>query len=110
MRVSKLGEMTRGWFVGGFTPAAFSTDVCEVAVKYYRAAEKEPLHTHQVATEITLILYGSVRMAGSEWGEGDIVVLEPEEIADFEAITDCATVVVKVPGARDDKRLVRTTR
>lgn len=106
MKVSKLGEMTRGWFVGQFAPTAFSTEACEVAVKYYKAAEKEALHKHQVATEITLILYGSVRMAGSEWGEGDIVVLAPEEITDFEAMTDCATVVVKVPGARNDKYLI----
>jgi len=41
-----------------------------------------------------------------EWGEGDIVVLAPGEIIDFEAMMDCATVVVKVPGARDDKYLI----
>lgn len=106
MRAAKLGEMTRGWFVGEFAPTAFSTDACEVAVRHYKAADKEPLHKHQVATEITLILYGSVRMVGREWSEGDIVVLAPGEITDFEAMTDCATVVVKVPGARDDKYLI----
>jgi len=95
--------MTRGWFVGSFTPTAYATDACEVGVKYYTAAEKESLHRHLIATEITLVLYGRVRMLGSEWGVGDIVVLAPGEISDFEALTDCATVVVKVPGALNDK-------
>ena len=106
MKSLKLESMTRGWFVGGFTPTAYVTDTCEVAVKYYRANEKESLHRHLIATEITLILYGRVRMADSEWGEGDIVVLAPGEVTDFEAITDCATVVVKVPCAPHDKYLV----
>ena len=108
MRTARFDEMTRGWFVGGFSPAALVTEACEVAVKHYKAAEKEALHTHRVATEVTLILHGSVRMAGREWHEGDIVVLEAGEITDFEAITACTTVVVKVPGARDDKYLVST--
>jgi anti-sigma factor ChrR (cupin superfamily) len=106
VRVAKLDEMTRGWFVGGFIPTVLSTEACEVAVKYYKAAEKEPMHKHQVATEVTLVLHGRVRMGGGEWSGGDIVVLAPGEITDFEAITDCATVVVKVPGARDDKYLI----
>ena len=106
MRVAKLNEMTGGWFVGGFAPTAFSTETCEVAIKHYKAADKEPLHKHQIATEITLILHGRVRMGGGEWGEGDIVVLAPGEITDFEALTDSVTVVVKVPGALNDKHLV----
>lgn len=106
MRIAKLDEMIKGWFVGRFEPAAYSTEACEVGVKYYSASDKEPMHLHRVATEITLILFGRVRIMDREWREGDIVVLSPEEATDFEAITDCATVVVKVPGALNDKYLV----
>lgn len=106
MNNAKLDEMIRGWFVGNFTPTAYSTDACEVGVKCYKASQKEASHKHLVATEITLILSGRIRMVGREWAEGDIVVLAPGEITDFEALTDCATVVVKVPGALDDKYLV----
>lgn len=100
-----LDNMTKGWFVGGFTPAAHSTDACEVAVKHYRAGDKEALHHHKVATEITVVMSGRVRMAGREWGQGDVVVLEPGEATDFEALTDAVNVVVKTPGALDDKYL-----
>ena len=106
MRLAKLDEMVKGWFVGGFHPAAYSTDACEVAVKRYSAADKEALHRHLVATEITLVLFGRISMMGRERSEGDIVVLSPGEATDFQAITDCVTVVVKVPGARNDKYLL----
>jgi len=106
MKVVKLSEMVRGWFVGGFQPAAYSTDACEVAVKYYKATDKEAVHRHLVATEITVVLYGRVRMMDKEWSEGDILAISPGEATGFEAVTDCATVVVKVPGVLGDKYLI----
>ena len=103
MKHALLHDMVKGWFVGGFTPTAHRTDACEVAVKSYRAGDKEAAHYHKIATEITLVLSGRVRMMGREWGEGDIVVLDPGETTDFEALTDAVNIVVKTPGALDDK-------
>ncbi|MET3119266.1 quercetin dioxygenase-like cupin family protein [Undibacterium sp. GrIS 1.8] len=103
MNHANLKDMVKGWFVGGFNPTAFSTEACEVAVKSYKAGEKESAHYHKVATEITLILSGRVRMGNNEWSEGDIVVLDPGDVTDFEAITDAVNVVVKTPGALNDK-------
>jgi quercetin dioxygenase-like cupin family protein len=105
LKHAKLKDMLKGWFVGNFQPTALNTTACEVGVKSYKAGEKEMLHHHKIATEITLILAGKVRMAGQEWTEGDIVVLNPGDATDFEALTDCINVVVKVPGAADDKYL-----
>jgi quercetin dioxygenase-like cupin family protein len=45
-------------------------------------------------------------MAGREWIEGDIVVLEPGEVSGFLALTDAVNVVVKTPGALNDKYLL----
>jgi len=106
MQVFKLSDMTKGWFVGGFTPTAFSTTACEVAVKRYKAGEKESAHFHKEATEITLVLSGRVRMFDKEWSDGDIIVVEPNDATDFEALTDAVNVVVKTPGALNDKYLV----
>ena len=106
MNHAKLNDMVKGWFVGSFTPTAYKTDACEVAVKIYKAGDKESAHYHKVATEITLILSGRVRMCGKEWGEGEIVVLEPGETTDFEALTDAVNVVVKTPGALNDKYIL----
>lgn len=106
MRTAKLEDMVKGWFVGGFEPAAFSTEACEVGVKHYTAGDREAAHFHKVATEVTLILSGKVCMRDQVWSTGDIIVLEPGDITAFEALTDAVTVVVKLPGALDDKYVV----
>lgn len=103
MTTFRLDAMTRGWFVGDFEPSAFRTDAAEVAVKAYRAGDREDRHHHKVATEVTLILVGEVRMNGATYRAGDIIRIEPGESTDFEAVTDATTVVVKVPCAAGDK-------
>ena len=106
MKNAKLSDMVKGWFVGAFTPTAHLTGACEVAVKHYKAGDKESTHYHKMATEVTLILSGRIRMAGQEWSEGDIIVLIPGEATDFEALTDSVNIVVKTPAVLDDKFLV----
>lgn len=106
MKHARLEHMTKGWFVGAFEPTILHTQDCEVAVKKYQKGDKEAAHYHRIASEITVILSGHVRMAGSEWHEGDIILLEPGEASEFEALSDVVTVVVKHPGALNDKYLV----
>lgn len=109
MKTGKLDEMVKGWFVGNFEPTLLKTDTCEVAVKYYKAGDVEALHHHRVATEVTVVVSGRVRMCEREWDAGDIIVLEPGEATAFEALTDACNVVVKLPGASNDKYLGRLT-
>ncbi|OIO11213.1 MAG: hypothetical protein AUJ52_02385 [Elusimicrobia bacterium CG1_02_63_36] len=103
MKTAKLSSMIKGWFVGDFSPTVLSTRAAEVGVKTYAAGTKEERHYHKIATEVTLILSGRVRMNGAEYGSGDIVVIEPNEDTDFEALEDTTNVVVKIPGATHDK-------
>ena len=107
MNSAKIQDMVGGWFVGAFCPSALKTDSCEVAVKRYQAGSKEAAHYHAIATEVTMIISRRVRMCDREWRDGDIIVLEPKDVTDFEAITDVVSVVVKVPGALNDKYLVQ---
>lgn len=106
MNSAHLKDMVKGWFVGGFSPTAFSTESCEVAVKSYKLGESEDAHYHKIATEITLVLSGEVSMCNKTWGAGEIIVLAPGDVTAFEALADSVTVVVKVPGALNDKYLV----
>ena len=103
MRHFRLEDMVKGWFIGGFTPTAFSTRDCEVAVKQYKMGEREDLHYHKVATEVTVVVLGCIRMLDRTWSAGDIIVLEPGVATSFEALTDTMNVVVKLPGALSDK-------
>ena len=46
-------------------------------------------------------------MNGVEYGAGDIIVMEPHEVTDFECLEDeTINVVVKIPGANNDKYLI----
>ena len=103
MKKFRFEDMWRGWFVGDFSPTALATQAAEVGVKSYIAGEKEERHYHKIATEVTLILSGRIRMNGMEHAPGEILVIEPMESTDFEVIEDTITVVVKVPGALNDK-------
>jgi ethanolamine utilization protein EutQ (cupin superfamily) len=56
-----------------------------------------------VATEITAVVSGRVRMSGEEIGAGEIVRILPGQSTDFTALTEATTVVVKVPSLAGDK-------
>jgi quercetin dioxygenase-like cupin family protein len=103
MRTSRLQDMTKGWFIGSFSPTLLDTRAVEVAVKEYRAGDREDEHYHKIATEFTAVISGTVAMNGRQWTAGDIIVIDPGEATDFQAITDAVTVVVKIPGATHDK-------
>lgn len=106
MKQAQLKDMVKGWFIGDFEPAAFNTPACEVGIKHYKAGDEKAAYYHRVATEITVLLSGSVSMRGHIWSAGDIVVLEPGDITAFKALSDAVTVVVKVPGVLDDKCVI----
>lgn len=99
----RLSDMVGGWFVGDFDPVVLRTSACEVACKYYPAGAMESAHVHRIATELTLIAQGRVRMAGREFFTGDIVQLAPGEPSDFETLEPTITVVVKMPSVAGDK-------
>ena len=103
MKIAKLDDMVKGWFVGNFDPSLYKTDNVEVAVKRYSAGSVEPWHYHKVATEITVIISGRVKMRGEEFCGGDIILIEPDTETDFEVLEDTVTTVVKLPGASNDK-------
>src|SRR5262245_3990458 len=95
--------MVKGWFVGDFEPTALRTKAAEIAVKSYRAGEREEWHYHKVASEVTVVLSGEVRMNGAVYPAGTVIRLDPGDGTDFEAVTDATTVVVKVPSVVGDK-------
>ena len=103
MKVSHINEMKGGWFVGNFEPTLYKTNDTEVAVKEYKAGDYGARHYHKIATELTVIVRGTVKMNDIEYNEGSIIIMEPGEKTDFLAVTDTRTVVVKLPGANNDK-------
>jgi quercetin dioxygenase-like cupin family protein len=105
MKHAKLETMVKGWFVGNFNPTLYRTNDVEVAIKTYKAGDDEKAHHHKIATELTAVVSGEIEMNGKRYHAGDIVVVEPGESCSFRAITDSTNVVVKLPGANNDKYL-----
>lgn len=105
MEKYKLQDFTRGWFVGDFSPALKETKDCEVAVKLYKKGDCERAHYHKVAEEITVIIEGRCRFNERVFEKGDIVLLSPGEVVEFEALENSTTVVVKIPSVKGDKYL-----
>ncbi len=105
MIVNNIEEFTKGWFVGNFTPTILNTEEFEIAVKWFKAGESEPLHKQIIATEITVVIDGQIRLGGETFFKGDVITIQPGEFAAFESVTDSALVCVKTPSLPNDKVL-----
>ena len=99
----ELENMVKGWFIGNFEPTLYKTDDVEVGIKKYKAGDHESAHHHKIATEFTVVLNGEVEMGGQRYCEGNIIKVIPGVPIDFTAVTDVTTIVVKIPGASNDK-------
>lgn len=100
---SNLKDFEKGWFVGNFNPSLYKTNDVEVAVKKYKKGDFEEVHYHKIATEITVIVSGKVKMNELILSEGDVLVIPPFCATDFKALEDTVTTVTKLPGANNDK-------
>ena len=105
MELSQLSLFKNGWFIGNFEPNISKTKDFEVCVKNFKKGEVELAHFQRIATEITVVLHGSIRMGKHILREDDILTIQKGEICDFEALTDCKVLGIKFPSLPDDKVL-----
>ena len=99
------GDLIGGWFVGNFDPALFKNPHLEVGVKFFKAGETGLSHKQILATEITVISEGHVRIGDIVLQAGEMLIIHPGEYADFEALTDGSLTCVKFPSIPSDKVL-----
>lgn len=105
MRRASLKDMVGGWFIGNFQPSVIQSEQFEVTVRKYAKGDCEPKHFQLIATEITVIVEGQARMGDQILGPSDIIVLDPKDSFDFEALTEVTVVAVKFPSVPNDKVL-----
>ena len=106
MKVMKLEDMFKGWFIGDFEPTAYKSKDFEVCYKFHHAGEIWDNHYHKVATEINYLIRGKMNLSGIELNQGDIFTIYPDEVAIPEFLTDCELIVVKTPSIKEDKYIV----
>ncbi len=102
---TNLSEYKNGWLLGNFSPAVIQTSEFEVCVKTFMVGDRETSHYQVIATEVTVVLSGKVRMGEILLTEDEILVVEPGEVVDFEALTDCRVLGIKFPSLPEDKVL-----
>ena len=105
MERSHLSQFKNGWFIGDFSPTLTRTNQFEACVKNFSQGEVELAHFQKIATEITVVLTGSVRMGEHTLEEDDNLIVFKNEICDFEALTDCKVLGIKFPSLPNDKVL-----
>jgi len=103
MKIYKLDDMTRGWFIGDFYPSIFRTKDFEVGVLTHKKGEVWPKHYHALSIEYNLLLEGSMTIQNTRIAPGEIFVLDIMEIADPVFHEDCRILCVKVPSRPGDK-------
>lgn len=103
MEVEKIENFTAGWFIGNFEPTIHYTKNFEVAVKYFKKGDIEPTHKQNIATEITGVIDGSIRINDQKFEKGDLIKILPGEYANFECLEDCSLICVKFPSEPRDK-------
>lgn len=103
MRIAKLSDMTRGWFVGDFEPSIYRTKKFEVGILSHKKDEVWPAHIHKVATEINVLISGKMQIQNTIIEPGTVFMLEPYEVGDPIFLEDCTVVTVKTPSVIGDK-------
>lgn len=105
MKLERIENYTGGWFIGNFKPSIIGGVNFEVAIKSFVKGDTEAAHFQLVATEVTVVVSGTCRIGDQEVVAGDVVLIEPGEIADFEALEDVVLVACKTPSLPDDKMI-----
>jgi hypothetical protein len=92
-----------GWFIGDFDPSVFKTDAFEVSYKKHYKNENWPRHHHKISTEINFLIRGKMTINDVTVVAGEIFLIEKNESVKPIFLEDCELIVVKVPGAKNDK-------
>jgi len=98
-----IKDFWRGWFIGNFEPSILKTDQFEVGMLTHAKGETWAKHYHKIGTEYNLLLKGRMNICNQEINEGEIFILEPNEIADPIFLEDCIVLCVKAPSIPGDK-------
>ena len=106
MKVSRIEDTEKGWFIGNFPKAAFESKDFEVSWRIHPAGESWDLHYQENSTEINLLISGEMVLNGVRLSSGDVFILDPYEITDVQFIKECSVVCVKTPSIPDDKIVV----
>lgn len=107
MELHKLEDFVKGWVIGDFLPSLYVNQYVEVGIKFFKKGSVEEAHKQLIATEITVVIEGKVRLGSRICESGDIILIPPNEVVDFESLTESKLVCIKFPSIPIDKVISR---
>jgi len=102
----RIEDFFKGWVIGDFSPSLYKNSHLEVGYKTFKRGDIEQAHFQLASTEITIVTDGTIRLGKLTFEAGDIIVIHPLEVADFESLTDSSLICLKFPSVPSDKVLV----
>jgi hypothetical protein len=105
MQKDRIENFVGGWLIGNFHPSIQRSTDLEIGVKFFKAGDTELSHMQRIATEITIVGAGQVRIGSELLFPGDVLIIPPLEFADFEAFEDGVLTCIKFPSLPNDKVL-----
>lgn len=108
MKIFKLSEMVKGWFIGNFDPSAYKTDLFEINYRNHPKGESWDFHYHTESREINLVVHSKMIFNGVELSDGDIFIVDPWQISDPSFLEDTSVICVRVPSVNDKKIIIRS--
>jgi quercetin dioxygenase-like cupin family protein len=103
MKSFDIRDFKDGWFIGNFLPSIHQTKEFEVSFKHFKKEDREPKHFQKIASEITLVISGKIRLGDNFFEKGKIILIFPDEEAEFECIEECEVICIKFPSIPGDK-------
>lgn len=103
MKIYKLKNMIKGWFIGNFEPNVLKDERFEVGILTRKKGLERPKHYHKEATEITCLISGKALINDQEINSGDIFIIEKNQVVDAYYYEDSMLVVIKIPSVKGDK-------
>ena len=103
MKLDRIENFKRGWFIGNFEPSLLKTNF-EVGLQQSKKGQTHDNHFHKLSTEYNLVISGEIKLNDKILKKGDIFIIEPYEVShDVEYLTDTEILVIRDMSDPKDK-------
>ena len=106
VKMYKLEDMFRGWFVGDFEPSVMKNTGFEVGYLLHKKGEKWQTHYHNNLIEVNLLVEGKMILNDLEINKNEIFVIDKKVLACPIFLEDCYIICIKVPHMVGDKVII----
>ena len=103
MKVFRIDDMFKGWFIGDFEPSVYKTKNFEVGYHKHTKGEPTQNHYHKESIEFNVIIKGKMKINGQVLNKDDIFVFNPYEVSEGEFLEDTELIVVRNASNTEDK-------